>query len=417
MTDRYCVIGFARPRTRWFADVGKWSMSGTMPVEFIKCVSAVEVVGRLDTSAGISAILVDGGGHGVDRDLIAASRDRSVAVIVVDGASTRDWLQLGAAAVLTPGFGPEELVATLRETATPVRSIASVQRLRHNSPTAEFAAPLVVAIGVRGAGTSTVAAATAQGLARRPDGRGAVVLADFALDAMQATYHDAHDVVPAVQELVEAHRGGNVDRGGVRRCTFDVERRGYSLLLGLRRPRDWTALPARSTEAAVASLRGAFRWVVADCAPELEGEHETGSVDMEERNHLARYCAQNATVVLAVGQPGIRGVRQLVRLLDDLGDLGVDPARVVPVVNFSPRSPVARAALSRAIAELASIPPAASALHLPLRRSVETLHRGVDPFPAALVTPLTSAVTHVAHGAAAGAGHRSSPLVSPAVAS
>lgn len=395
MTERYCVMGFARPRSRWFAEVGQWSMSGAIPVEFIKCVSTAEMAARIEAAAGISAVLLDGLGHGVDRDLLAMSRDHSVAAIVVDDTSSRDWRQLGAAAVLESGFGPEELVTALRETATPLRSIAEVRRLRPDVAAAEFAAPLVTVVGVRGAGASTIAAATAQGLARRADGRGSVLLADFALDAMQSTYHDAHDVVPAVQELVEAHRGGDVDRAGLRRCTFEVERRGYSLLIGLRRPRDWTALPTRSVDAVLASLRGAFRWVVADCTPEFDGDSETGSVDLEERNHLARRCARSASAVLAVGAPGVRGVRQLVRLLDDLGDLGVAPERVVPVINFAPRSPRARAEITQAIAQLASVAPPTAALHVPLRRSVELIHRGVHPFPAGLTSAVVASVLHV----------------------
>lgn len=394
--DRYGILGFARPRSTWFGEVGRWAMSGRLPIDFVKCVSAAELRSRLEATAGVSAALVDGGGHGVDRDLLAAARDRSIAVIVVErlGTASRDWLALGAAAVIEDGFDAEELLAVLRSGAQPRREITNVSHLHPDVPTAAYAAPLVAVTGVRGSGTSTVAAALAQGLARRADGVGSVCLADFALDAMQSTYHDATDVTPALQELVEAHRGGALDRASVRACTFDVEHRGYSLLLGLRRPSDWTALPSRATDAAISSLRGTFRWVVADCTPEFDGDSETGSIDVEERNHLARRCVQQAAAILVVGTPDLRGVRQLVRLIDDLIASGIDANDLVAVINRAPRSPAARAQSNRAIAELATAAPAGF-VHLPARRSTEGVHRGVEAFPAALVSPLVAAVGRV----------------------
>lgn len=401
MSERFAVLGFARPRTQWFSEVGRWATSGSLPIDFVKCVSAAEVRARMDATTGLSAILLDGAGHGVDRDLIASGRDRSVAVIVVDrdATSTRDWLSLGAAAVLDTDFDAAQLTATLRATAAPIRAEASVARLQPVAAASAFAAPLIAVTGVRGAGASTIAIATAQGLAGRPDGTGSVLLADFALDAIHSTYHDSPDVAPAVQELVEAHRGGDPDRQTVRSFTFEVDRRGYSLLLGLRRQRDWTALPSRAVDAMIESLRSTFRWVVADCTPEFDGDDETGSVDLEERNHLARRCVATASAVVVVGSPQLRGIRQLVRLIDELGDAGVDPQRILPVINAAPRSPAARAHLSSTVASLVSTAPQMSCVHLPMRRSVESAHRDVNPLPAALVAPLTAAVSHVVdHG-------------------
>ena len=131
---------------------------------------------------------------------------------------------------------------------------------------------------------------------------------------------------------------------------------------------------------------------MADLTADLDGEDETGSIDLEERNHLARSSVRTAACVLAVGAPGIRGVRGLVRLLDALRDVGVAGERVVPVVNQAPRSALARAEITRAVASLTSDGgPDASSLHLPHRRGLELAHRTVDRLPAQLVGPLLSA--------------------------
>ena len=281
--DRFTIVGLARARTAWFSEVARWSASSLVPAEFTKCVSAAEVRTRLDALGAVSAVLLDAGAPGVDRDLIAVARDAGAAVLVVeDGRARRDWIALGASSVLPVAFDPDLLVAQLRATAAPAVDRTAPARPTAGEPTS-FVAPLIAVCGVPGAGASTVSMAVAQGLAARADGHGSVLLADFAHDGMLGAYHAAPDVVPGLQEVVEAHRGGRPDRTAVRSATFEVESRGYSVLLGLRRPRDWTALPTRAADAALVSLRSAFRWVVADLTAELDGEPETGSIDLEER--------------------------------------------------------------------------------------------------------------------------------------
>ena len=46
-SEHYVVLGAARPRAAWFADVGRWATSAALPVEFVRCVSADEVRARL----------------------------------------------------------------------------------------------------------------------------------------------------------------------------------------------------------------------------------------------------------------------------------------------------------------------------------------------------------------------------------
>jgi hypothetical protein len=397
--DRYIVVGLARARTAWFTDVSRWAQSGRLPVEFVKCVSAAELHARLAAVGAVSAVLLDAGAPGADRDLVAASRHGGAAVLVVDdGRPGRDWAALGASAILPPGFDATMLLERLEATASPVAQRRGDHSPTRHTPTTEFTGALVAVCGVPGAGASTIAMAVAQGLAARGDGGGGVVLADLALGGEMGSYHGARDVVPGLQELVDAHRGGRPDRAAVRAMTYRIETRGYALLLGLRRPRDWTALPGQATDAAIASLRGAYRWTVADVTGELDGETETGSLDLEERNHLARSSVSSAQAVMAVGAPGVRGVRGLVTLIDSLVALGVDPTRIQPVINNAPRPATARREAVRAVTELSR-----TALSCPLtvrtRRDLEAIHHAVDPLPRPLCQSLAVVAAQMASAA------------------
>src|SRR5207248_136921 len=167
-------------------------------------------------------------------------------------------------------------------------------------------------------------------LAQALAGRGAVVLADLCRRADQAMLHDARDVVPGIQELVEAHRSGQPSADDVRSITFDIVERGYHLLLGLRRCRYWSTLRPRAFEAALRSLRLAYPAVVADIDGDFEGEAMGGSIDVEDRNTMARVAARDADVVFTVGSAGLKGVHSLVRLLEELVEHGVEPRRIVP---------------------------------------------------------------------------------------
>ena len=108
--------------------------------------------------------------------------------------------------------------------------------------------------------------------------------------------------------------------------TFDVPRRGYRLLLGLRRPEAWSSLRPRAIDASIDGLRRSFQVVVADVTGDLEGEAEGGSADVEERNHLARSAVLHSSVVVAVGASGMKGVHSLAGLVRSLTAIGVLPA-------------------------------------------------------------------------------------------
>lgn len=383
----FTVLGLAPPRTRWFGELSAWAMSGVLPIEFVKCISTEELRARLRSGRYHSALVVDAGTSRLDRDVIAAAHESGCAVVIVDDdRQRRDWVALGADASLGRDFDRSDLIAVLEAHARPVDPVDAVIPSGDGpASSAPWEGTLVAVIGRTGSGVSTISAAVAQSYADDARHGQLVLLADLALESDQALLHDAVDVLPGVQELVESHRIGAPTARDVRAGAFAVPHRGYDLLLGLRRSSDWVALRPRSLEAAVRSLCRSYRVVVADCSPELMGERETGSMDLEERNAAARVATSNADVVMAVGTPSLVGVRSLVRQVDALIDHGVDAGRILTVVNRAPRSARARSELTRAVHGLVDGPPR-EALATPVfvsdRSSIDDVHRSGGRFPA-----------------------------------
>jgi hypothetical protein len=393
-SERYVVLGLAHVRAGWFSEVGRWSTSGIVPVEFVKCVSVDEVRSRLASGRPVSALLLDAQRTGVDRDLLDAARTAGAAAIVI-GDGRRNWVALGAAAQLPATFGRSELLDALRASATVIGTPGGGPEPVAPVVDGGWRGRLVAVTGPGGTGTSTIAMAIAQGLAADPRNLGLVALADLSLDADLAMYHDARDVVPGVQELVESFRSGTPEPDAVRAMTFSIADRGYHLLLGLRNHRDWTAVRPRSFDAALDALRRTFRVVVADIDDDLEGQDATGSIDVEERNLFARRTSTLADLVIVTGEPSTKGIHALVRSLHRLVTHGVDPDRLVPVVNHAPRSPRRRAELARAIAQLAGAGAGgrlASPVYLRPRRGIDDLVNQAAPLPRPFVRPLTRAV-------------------------
>lgn len=422
--ERFVVLGLARPRAEWFREVGRWATSAAIPAEFLKCVSVEELRVRLATGRAYSCALLDGGLSAVDRDLLQSVREVGAVTLVIDDSrQRRDWVALGAAAVLPVVLTREVLLDALAAHAPMVgtASAASFDDDSHGVEGLDLAlgpSAVVAVCGPGGTGASTVAAALAQGLGENGGHQGGILLADLALHAEQAMLHDVRDVVPGVQELVEAHRGGAPSRHQVEALTFEVVDRHYHLLLGLRRARYWATLRPRAFQAAFDSMRRAFAVVVCDITADFEGEGEAGSADVEERNLMARTACGCADVVFAVGRPGVKGIHALVRVVADLAGFGVPVRRIVPVINAAPRHPRARAEISATIADLAA--PAlggeatSAPVFLPVRRVEEALRDAVR-LPAPLAPLLAGAfratIEHVGR-----AEHRAVPepvLVAP----
>jgi hypothetical protein len=400
-SERYVVLGVAQVRSPWFREVTRWASSAMLPVEFVKAMSVEEVRVSLRSGRGFSALLVDDSLAGLDRDLVELARESGCAVIVVEsGRARRAWPELGASAVLPSAFGREELLQTLAQVATAIARSTATTAVRAEEPTSDgYRGQLVAVTGSGGAGRSTVAAAIAQGLTGDPRNLDLVCLADLALRAEQAMLHGAADVVPGVVELVEAHRAGAPSADEVRRLTWLVTDRGYHLLLGLRRHRDWTTIRPRAFAAGLDGLRRAFRVVVADIDADLEGERATGSIDVEERNTMARVATLAADVVVVVGLPGMKGLHTFLGCIRDLLGHGVPATQLLPVVNRAPKGPRVRAELTAAFAELLGgqddEPGVPGPLFLGERRRLDDVLRDGARLPDAWLAPIAGSVRSV----------------------
>jgi hypothetical protein len=177
---------------------------------------------------------------------------------------------------------------------------------------------------------------------------------------------------------------------------FDVEERGYHLLLGMRRRRGWSSLRPRALDAALDSLLAAYPIVVGDIDPDVDGHHECGSFEVEDRNAIARAVLARARATVVVGTATTGGLHSLAQALRDVLEHGVDPLRLVTVVNHAPRAPRERAAIARALPLLAAYGSTDVRVGAPLfvltRRAVEDAVRAGRPLPAPLVGPITKAV-------------------------
>lgn len=396
-TERYVLLGLAAARASWFSAVSRWVSSASLAAEFIKCVTPEEVRAHLLSGRAYSAVLVDASLPAFDRDLVATARSAATPVIAVSDlrapAATAE--HLGVAAVLRGDFGREELLDALEANARPVGNADRLPPTLSTDSIRPWRGTLVAVLGTGGTGASTMAIAAAQAGAADLRYSKRVVLADLALRADQAMLHDTGELGPGIQELVDAHRTGQPGAAAVASTTFDVPGRGYRLLLGLRRPSAWTALRPHSFDAALEGLRGAFQLVVADLTGDLEGEADCGSIDIEERNHMARQTVQTADAVVAVGAPGLKGIHSLTHLLRSAVAVGVSPSRLIPVINRSAKNPRSRAEASAALAKLIDRPMAvANPVTVPERR-LEPAIRDGSTLPSAVVGPVGAALRAV----------------------
>ena len=414
--ERFVVLGVAQVRSTWFREVARWATSAMLPIEFVKAMSVEEVRVRLRSGRGYSALLMDDTLPGADRDLVELAREAGCAVVIVDsGRAVRRWGELGASAVLPATFERDDLLQVLHQVAMPItRTVGEASRPSAHDTTTGFRGHLVAVTGAPGAGGSTIAAALAQGLASDPRHRDLVCLADLALDAEQAMLHGSPDVVPGLIELVDGHRSGVSSIDDVRKTTWHITARGYHLLLGLRRHRDWTAVRPRAFAAALDGLRRSFRIVVADVDADVEGEQATGSLDVEERNGIARATLTAADLVVVVGLPGLKGLHSHLRATRTMLDHGVPGDRLLPVINRSPKGPRARAELTSAfgtlLADEAAVP---SPLHLTERRHLDEVHRDGVRFPDSWLSPVVSSVQAILDQEPASVADEAAPALEP----
>lgn len=349
--ERWVVLGLAHPRAAWFRELARWATAAALPIDFVKCVSCAEARTRFAGGRSYSALLVGGDVVGLDRDLVDTASAAGAAVIVVDPGRGTDWADVGAAACLTSPFDRDQLLATLEAHAVPVARVAAATP-GEEGPEGGWRGRLIAVTGPGGTGTSVVAMAIAQAFAAEPSNAAMVLLADLSLHADLGVLHDTREVVPSVQELAEAHRSGRLPIDRVRSTTFDALDRGYHLLLGLRRHRDWTAIRPRAFAAALDGLMRSYRLVIADVDADLEGERLTGSTDVEDRNVMARTVLPAADLVVVVGNPTVKGLHALARTVREFAAEGIEPSRIVPVLNRAARNPRRRAEAVAALVAL-----------------------------------------------------------------
>ncbi|MFZ4519063.1 MAG: hypothetical protein ACOYOP_11780 [Microthrixaceae bacterium] len=379
MSGPAVILGLARTRRGWLGELARWCSTGRLPAELVTCLSVEEALAVLGAGRRVDLLLVDDSTTRWGRDLVAAASRAGAPTVVVRGTRAaerdRDWEAVGCAAAIGPDPDPGEVAELLRRHAV---ETAPDQR-RVELPTGTEPGHLLAVVGTGGSGASTVAMALAQGIGQR-DGADSVVLVDGSRHGSLAAYHDVGDVLPGLPELVELHRSDRPDPHEVRRQSWELPHHGHHLVLGQRRPRDWVLYRPAELAATLDGLRRTFATTVIEVDQDLEGEEETGSVDVEERHALSRLVAVRAELVLAACGPGLHGTHRMVTLVDALRRAGTAPERIVPVVTRAPRSPAAKAGTTRAIAALLGSrvrPP----LFVPTRRGLDARLRDGRPLP------------------------------------
>lgn len=403
--DRYVLLGLGRSRSAWFGNIALWTTSGAVPAEFHKCLSASHVRQRLSGLQPHSALIVEDGIAEIDRDLIeTARRSKTPTFVISESANAQAWFDLGAAAVLPPDVSPTLLLQTLTAHAQIISAKSASDPTATIEHLTDHQGRLLAVCGPGGTGASTVAIAIAQALATDVVEADHILLADFARNSEQAMLHDSPAVTPSVEEAVELHRHRRPTLDQIREMTFGVEQRGYRLLLGQRRVGAWTALPPVAVAATISGLRRTFRTVVADITADFESETDSGSMDIEERNALARITVANSDLVFVVGAPGFKGIHALTRTMRQVVGVGVNASRVIPVITRTPKRALERAEITKAISILGEKGTPSMTWNAPIflpDGSVENALRDGTRLPKQLTTPLfvTVSALHNQHAA------------------
>jgi len=407
VSARPVIAALGGPRADWPTVVARWATSGMISADMTHCLTADELRALVGSGMLPSIVLVDAAAAGLDRDLVGAARRTGAMVVGVhcDG-TVRDWEALGCDDVIDPPSEPAAVVHLLerlgrRPRATP----PEVTRAMFRRADEQGAGRLVAVTGSGGVGASTVSMLLAQGLAQQG---AAVGLVDGCRRASHSLYHDIRRPTPGLQELVEAHAAADIGPAEVRRMLRPTSR-GYSVLPGLRRHRDWTVLRGAAVRATLESLRRTYDWVVVDIDHDVDREATTGSFDVEDRHSVSVGCVRRAAVLLVVGTTDMQGLHRSLTLTEDLVDAGAARDALVPVLNRMRRSRVHRAAVLSTHADLRGLDAGRgggasdhvrgegrSPVVVPVLRRLEAAHRDVAPLPSAAAVQLARRVRALA---------------------
>lgn len=225
----------------------------------------------------------------------------------------------------------------------PLQRVASTADPRSGAP-----GRLVAVVGA-GDALAAVAACLAEAIALGARGRGwdgPVVLADLTLDATLQTVHPVGPGGRGVGDLIDS--AGDLDPSAVGSAPGG---RRYRYVPGLSRHRDWIRLRSDAAERALGALRASAAVVVVAVDPDLEGEADTGSFDIEDRNLLARLGASTADVVVSASSATRIGLGAQAGVLRALADLGVATDRTWAVLaTTAGRRPAGRRAAAQLLA-------------------------------------------------------------------
>jgi hypothetical protein len=215
--------------------------------------------------------------------------------------------------------------------------------------------------------------AMAQGLAPASD----AVLADFARRSDQALLHRTGPGAAGLLDLVGRLRGRCLSSREVRGGTVAVNGQPYRLLPGPWRPHHWMAVDSRTFDVALQALRTAFGLVIADITGDFDGEAETGSLEVEERNHPARQVALTADLIVLVGGAGRTARNATADTHERLRALGVDSSRILTCTNRVPTGGDGALALPEVgLTEDGTLP---ASLVAPLRQAATAALRRLPP--------------------------------------
>jgi hypothetical protein len=316
---RYVFLLLAPPGAAWVGPLRRRLAAAAWPTELVLCAHSHEACALLASGRRHSALLVDAGAK-LDADLTDAAEAAGTPVIACGPDSGR--LELSPV-----GAAPAQ---SIRPVPRGDRLPAWVAELlnRATGPACP-GGRLVGVCGPGGTGASVVAMAVAQGLSPGND----LLVADFARRSHQSLLHHISPGASGLLDLVARLRGRRLSSSEVRAATLAVDGQSYRLLPGPFRPQHWATVRPRMFDNALNSLRAAFGLVIADITGDFEGEVETGSLEVEERNHPARRVVLGADLVVLVGGAGRTTRHATADTRDRLGALGVETARILVCAN------------------------------------------------------------------------------------
>lgn len=154
---------------------------------------------------------------------------------------------------------------------------------------------LVVVLGPAPDAIALARRAAAAAVARSP--RRATLLVDLTRTAA-LDVHLGSPLAPGggLDAVLAAARTGHPAPGSIVELA-EVDPAGHRCLRGVSHPTAWIEVRTPAAERALDAIVGAAPLVVAAADPDLEGEAETGSIDVEERHALARGAVARADAV------------------------------------------------------------------------------------------------------------------------